>query len=138
MDMYEALFWTMNGTQKEGTDMAECEPKEIPQEEVTRLRDLTRDQLCDILEANTKTLNGMVKKYNALLTERNELQDENAELRKAYDELHQENERLTNECMWYRQNKEKQNGADVIVAILKAVADNNMQIHIEPRKLFDE
>lgn len=138
MDMYEAIFWAMNGTQKEGADMAECEPKEIPQEEVTRLRDLTRDQLCDILEANTKTLNGMVRKYNALLTERNGLQDENAELRKAYDELHQENERLMNECQWYRRNREKQNGSDVIVAILKAVADNNMQIHIEPRKVWDE
>lgn len=114
--------------------MAECEPKEIPQEEVTRLRDLTRDQLCDILEANTKTLNGMVKKYNALLIERNELQDENAGLRKLRDELIKENERLRNECMWYHRNR----GTDVAVAILKAVADNNMQVHIEPRKVWDE
>ena len=128
----------MNGMRKEGTDMVECEQKEIPQDEVTRLRDLTRDQLCDILEANTKTLNGMVKKYNALLTERNELQDENAVLRKVRDALQEGNCKLTDECMWYRQNKEKQNGADVIVAILKAVADNNMQIHIEPRKVWDE
>ena len=112
--------------------------REIPEQEAVRVRDLTRDQLCGILEANTKTLNGMVQKYNALLNERNELLDENVELRKAYDESHQENERLVNECMSYRLNREKQNGTDAVVAILKAVADNNMQIHIEPRRLYDE
>ena len=112
--------------------------REIPEQETVRVRDLTSDQLCGILEANTKTLNGMVQKYNALLNERNELLDENVALRKERDDLRDQNGKLINECQWYHLNREKRNSTDAVVAILKAVADNNMQIHIEPRRLYDE
>ena len=104
----------------------------ISDKEILRIRDITKDQLCDILENNTKTLNNMVRKYNAVLHDFTMLQDENRELRQKNERLIQEkqkNERLI---------QEKQNGTGALVAILKAVADNNMQIHIEPRKVWDE
>lgn len=96
-------------------------------DDITRLRDLTFDQLCDILEANTASLNAMVERYNALLTVKTQLMNETQKLRS-------DNNRLSSIILDHGQV----NQDSALRTILQALSDYNLQIHIEPRKVWDD
>lgn len=118
---------------------------------VTRVWELSRAELCDILEQNTKSLNNMVQRYNLVLADKMALEEENSVLREQMKaeqaetrRLRDERDRLLNEVAYYAsrsdhvQSVDGNQNADPLTVVLKALHDYNLAMHIEPRRMWDE
>ena len=90
-------------------------PAQYVTTDITLIRDLTKDKLCEILTANTESLNRMVARYNAVLLEKAELKTENDTLKAELQRISRTSESVN----------------DIVDAFMKALADNDMTITIK-------
>lgn len=94
--------------------------------EPLRMWELSRSDLADMLQHNTKALDQMVKRYNAVLADKTALEEENRKLRNEISAMR--------ETQCYR----SKSATDAISIVMKALNEYNLMIEIEPRKTWDE